>query len=132
MKLCKSIVYFAIISASIVAASLPVRAAIVAYADRNAFLAALSSSSADNCNGLTTGPLSSPLSRTIPGYTYTAVATNGLCNGSAGGSLVLSTNVQSELLTLSFTVGTPTAVGGYFFNTDEPFNVLNGVITVTA
>jgi hypothetical protein len=38
MKLGKSIVHFAIISASIVAASLPVRTAIVTYADRHAFL----------------------------------------------------------------------------------------------
>jgi len=60
MKLYKFIIYSAIISASIVAASLPVRAlqpdpsAIVTYTDRNAFLAALSSSSIDNYNDLTT------------------------------------------------------------------------------
>jgi len=76
MKLCKSIVYFAIISASIVAASLPVRAAIVAYADRNAFLAALSSSSADNHKDLTTGSLSSPLSS---GRRALAALGPGLC-----------------------------------------------------
>jgi hypothetical protein len=54
IKLCKSIIHFFIISASIVAASLPVCAAIVAYADRNAFLTALLSLSTDNYNDLTT------------------------------------------------------------------------------
>ena len=57
MKLCKSIIHFFIISASIVAASLQVCAAIVAYADRNAFLAALSSLSTYNYNDLTTSAM---------------------------------------------------------------------------
>ena len=130
MKLYKSIFHSAIISASIVAASLPVRAAIVTYTDRDAFLAALSSSSTDNYNDLTTGFPSSPLSRTISGYTYDAVATNGLHIGSAGGSQVLSTD-DNESLTLNFTAGAPTAVGGYFFNIDDSLNLLNRVITVT-
>jgi len=123
------IIHSAITSASIVAASLPVRAAIVTY-HRDAFLAALSSSSTDNYNDLTTGFPSSPLSRTISGYTYDAVATNGLHIGSAGGSQVLSTD-DNESLTLNFTAGAPTAVGGYFFNIDDSLNLLNRVITVT-
>jgi hypothetical protein len=49
------IIHSAITSASIVAASLPVRAAIVAYTERNAFLAALSSSSSENYIDLATG-----------------------------------------------------------------------------
>ena len=130
MKLYKSIFHSAIISASIVAASLPVRAAIVTYTDRDAFLAALSSSSTDNYNDLTTGFPPSPLSRAISGYTYDAVATNGLHIGSAGGSQVLSTD-DNESLTLNFTAGAPTAVGGYFFIIDDSLNLLNRVITVT-
>ena len=55
MKLYNFIIHSAITSASIVAASLPVRAAIVAHTDRNAFLAALSSSSSKSYNGLATG-----------------------------------------------------------------------------
>jgi hypothetical protein len=133
MKLSKSIIHSAFISLSIVAASLPARAAIVTYTDRAAFLAALSSSSTDDYNDLTPGFQSPPLSRTIPGYTYNAVATSsGLAIGSTGGSQVLSTSLFDEPLTLNFTAGAPTAVGGYFFNTDEPFNLLNRVITVTA
>lgn len=132
MKLSKSIIHSAIISASIVAASLPARAAIVTYTDRAAFLAALSSSSTDNYNDLTAGAILSPLSRTIPGYTYNAEASGHLAADSTGGSLVLSSASVEQPLTLNFTAGAPTAVGGYFFNTDAPYNVLNRVITVTA
>ena len=55
IKLYNFIIHLAITSASIVVASLPVRAAIVAYTDRNAFLAASSSSSSKSYNGLATG-----------------------------------------------------------------------------
>jgi hypothetical protein len=55
IKLYNFIIHSAITSASILAASLPVRAAIVAYTDRNAFLAAFSSSSSENYNDLATG-----------------------------------------------------------------------------
>ena len=130
MQFYKSIIHFGIIGASIAAASLPARALVITYTDRDAFLAALSSSSTDNYNDLN-GFYASPLSRTIAGYTYDAAATGGLFTGSAGGSQVLSSN-NPVALTLNFTNGAPTAVGGYFFNTDFNFNIVNGAITVTA
>ena len=132
MQFCKSIIHFGVIGASIVAASLPARALVVTYTDRDAFLAALSSSSTDNYNDLSSGFVTSPLNRTITGYTYNATATGGLYTGTVNGSTVLSTNTEDTALTLNFTAGAPTAVGGYFFNTDINFNVLNSVITVTA
>ena len=132
MQFCKSIIHFGVIGASIVAASLPARALVVTYTDRDAFLAALSSSSTDNYNDLSSGLVTSPLSRTITGYTYNATATDDLVLGTVNGSTVLSANVSGKALTLNFTAGAPTAVGGYFFNTDIGFNVLNRVITVTA
>ena len=131
MQFCKSIIHFGVIGASIVAASLPARALVVTYTDRDAFLAALSSSSTDNYNDLSSGFVTSPLNRTITGYTYNATATGGLYTGTVNGSTALSTNSPGAL-TLNFTAGAPTAVGGYFFNTDINFNVLNSVITVTA
>ena len=130
MQFYKSIIHFGIIGASIAAASLPARALVITYTDRDAFLAALSSSSTDNYNDLN-GFYASPLSRTIAGYTYDAAATGGLFTGSAGGSQVLSSN-NPVALTLNFTNGAPTAVGGYFFNTDVNFDIINGAITVTA
>lgn len=114
----------------IAAASFPAQAAIITYTDRNAFLAALSSSSTDNYNDLN-GFYDSPIGRTVPDYTYDATASDGLYVDSANGSQVLSTNDLTPL-TLAFTSGAPTAVGSYFFNTDLNFNVINGVITVTA
>jgi len=131
MQFLKSIIHFGIIGSSIVAASLPARALVTTYTDRDAFLAALSSSSTDNFNDLN-GFYNSPISRTIFGYTYNATATSGLYTGNVNGSVVFSTNRFNTPLTLAFTAGAPTAVGGYFFNTDTSFNVLNRVITVTA
>ena len=130
MQFYKSIIHFGIIGASIAAASLPARALVITYTDRDAFLAALSSSSTDNYNDLN-GFYASPLSRTIAGYTYDAAATGGLYIGDVNGSQTFSSNSQVPL-TLAFTAGAPTAVGGYFFNTDTSFNVVNSVITVTA
>jgi hypothetical protein len=130
MQFFKSIIHFGIIGSSIVAASLPVRALVITYTDRDAFLAQLSSSSTDNYNDLG-GFYNSPISRTISGYTYNATATGGIYVGDVNGSQALSTNSINPL-TLAFTAGAPTAVGGYFFNTDSLFNVLNRVITVTA
>ena len=132
MQFCKSIIHFGVIGASIVAASLPARALVVTYTDRDAFLAALSSSSTDNYNDLSSGLVTSPLNRTITGYTYNATATGDMAADTVNGSTVLSTNTSDTALTLNFTAGAPTAVGGYFFNTDFGFNVLNSVITVTA
>jgi hypothetical protein len=126
----KSLIHFGIVGTSIVLASLPAQAAVITYTDRAAFLAALSSSSTDNYNDLT-GFYASPLSRTITGYTYDAAATDGLYIGNVNGSQAFSTN-NSAPLALAFTAGAPTAVGGYFFNTDINFNVFNRVITVTA
>jgi hypothetical protein len=126
----KSLIHFGIVGTSIVLASLPAQAAVITYTDRAAFLAALSSSSTDNYNDLD-GVYASPLSRTITGYTYDATSANGLFVSNVNGSQALSTN-NSVPLTLAFTAGAPTAVGGYFFNTESDFNVLNRVITVTA
>ncbi len=131
MQLYKSLIHFGIVGTSIALASLPARALVITYTDRAAFLAALSSSSTDNYNDLTTGVKPSPLSRTITGYAYNAQASGNLFSQSSGGSQVLSTST-SQPLTLNFTVGAPTAVGGYFFNTDVQSNIVNRVITVTA
>jgi hypothetical protein len=137
MHSCNAIFWSSIVAASIVVSSLPGQAAVIAYTDRNSFLAALSSSSTDNYNDLATGYVPSPLYRSIPGYNYNAVALiplsqviNGsqvLWNGVNGDTL----GANGDILTLNFTSGAPTAVGGYFFNIDS-VNATNDVITVTA
>lgn len=109
----------------------PAKAQVVTYTDRNDFLAALSSSSTDNFNDLG-GFIGSPLSRAIPGYTYDAVAPGDLYADSVNGSIVLSTSIGADTLTFNFITGAPAAVGGYFYNTDTSFAILNRAITVTA
>jgi hypothetical protein len=132
MKTNRSVLAAVVVGALIAAASCPAQAAIITYTDRNAFLAALSSSSTDNYNDLNDNQFyASPLNRGITDYTYDLTASEGLFVGTVNGSKVLSTNGLG-ILTLAFTAGAPTAVGGYFYNTDIDFNVINGVITVTA
>lgn len=135
MQFRKIIFPLVVAGASTVAATLPSQAAVITYTDRNAFLAALSSSSTDNYSDLTTGFIASPLSRTIPDYNYNAIAAtgsqaNGLYSDFLSGLQVLTTNNNNAALALSFTSGSPTAVGGYFFNTDNA-NAVNGLIAVT-
>ena len=52
MRLNQTLLRFGVVGALIAAASLPVQAAVITYTDRKAFLAALSSSSADNYDDL--------------------------------------------------------------------------------
>ena len=75
---------------------------------------------------------SSDLNRVIPGYTYNATATEGLYADPVNGSPAISTSASGAPMTLAITAGAPTAVDGYFFNTDYFFSVMNGAITVAA
>ena len=127
----KTLLFTVIAGAMAAAASLPAQAAIITYTDRDAFLAALSSSSTDNYNDLS-GFYASPISRVIAGYAYEAASSGGLFVGAVNGSQVLFPNDGDASLALAFTSGTPSAVGGYFYNIDWTFSVINGVITVTA
>ena len=104
----------AVVEVLIAAASVPAQAAVVTYTDRNAFLAALASSPTDNYTDLGSGNITSPLSRAIPGYTYTAATTGGLYSDSVNGSPAVSTSLASDILTLAFATGAPNTTGGYF------------------
>jgi hypothetical protein len=137
MQFHKAILPAVIAGASIVLSSLPSRAAVITYTDRNSFLAALSSSSTDNYNDLATGYVSSPLDRSIPGYDYNAVGL--ILLSSDYGSKILWNGVNGDfygvngdILTLNFTAGYPTAVGGYFFNFNSSNPTNDVVVTVTA
>ncbi len=136
MQFHKAILPAVIAGALIVLSSPPSRAAVITYTDRNAFLAALSSSATDNYNDLTAGYVSSPLNRSISGYDYNAVGL--ILLSSDYGSKILWNGVNGDfygangdIMTLNFTAGSPTAVGGYFFNFDSS-NPINYVVTVTA
>jgi hypothetical protein len=101
MQFHKAILPTVIAGASIALSSLPSRAAVITYTDRNSFLAALSSSSTDNYNDLATGYVSSPLNRSIPGYDYNAV-----------GLILLSSDYGSKILW--------NGVNGDFLGVKEP------------
>lgn len=81
-----------VVGALIAAASLPAQAVVVTYTDRDAFLAALASSSTDSHSNLPTGGISSPLTRAIPDCPYTAAAVGGLYASAVDGSMALSTD----------------------------------------
>jgi hypothetical protein len=106
---------------------------IVSYNSEASYKAALipGSFSTDNFNDLTSGFKTSPLpARTEGSYSYVISATGGLFVGPSGGSQVMSTNNLVPLL-ISFTGGSPTAVGGNVFLTDADFNPFPGNINVS-
>ena len=79
-------------------------------------------------------PLNSPLSFSKNGFSYTASAPsadNQFFNAGTPGDVWLSTFDHSTNIVFDFTSNNVTAVGGDFFLTDIPGNVVAGTITVT-
>ena len=79
-------------------------------------------------------PLNSPLSFSKNGFSYTASAPsadNQFFNAGTTGDVWLSTFDHSTNIVFDFTSNNVTAVGGNFFITDIPGNVVAGTITVT-
>jgi hypothetical protein len=79
-------------------------------------------------------PLNSPLSFSKNGFSYTASAPsadNQFFNTGTVGDVWLSTFDHSTNIVFDFTSNNVTAVGGNFFLTDIPGNVVPGMITVT-
>lgn len=68
-------------------------------------------------------------SMNLPGG-YTVSAMGDLWGQDYAGSRVLSTNSPVQALQFTFTTLMPTAVGGYFFPTDESGALLDGPVTV--
>lgn len=62
---------------------------------------------------------------------WSAAAVGGIYCGTVGTSQVLSTN-NTVPLTISFSSANVFAVGGNFFNTDTSFNIVPGLITISA
>jgi hypothetical protein len=78
-------------------------------------------------------PLNSPLSFSKNGFSYTASAPstdNQFFNAGTVGDVWLSTFDHSTNIVFDFTSNNVTAVGGNFFLTDIPGNVVPGTITV--
>ena len=63
----------------------------------------------------------------VNGFSYTMYATNALFSGYSN----MSTNMESDALNIDFTGSAVTAVGGYFWPTDEDGGDLTGPISVS-
>ena len=77
------------------------------------------------------GFYASPLTGGSGASAWSAAAVGGIFCGTVGTSQVLSTN-NPVPLTISFASPNVFAVGGNFFNTDSSFNIVPGLITISA
>jgi MYXO-CTERM domain-containing protein len=77
------------------------------------------------------GFYSSPLTGGSGDSAWSANAVGGIFCGAVGTSQVLSTN-NPVPLTISFASPNVFAVGGNFFSTDSSFNIVPGLITISA
>ena len=77
------------------------------------------------------GFYASPLTGGSGDSAWSAAAVGGIFCGAVGTSQVLSTN-NPVPLTISFASPNVFAVGGNFFNTDSSFNIVPGLITISA
>ena len=77
------------------------------------------------------GFYASPLTGGSGDSAWSAAAVGGIFCGAVGTSQTLSTN-NPVPLTISFSSPNVFAVGGNFFNTDSSFNIVPGLITISA
>ena len=99
------------------------------YTDKTAFLAAVSPSYyTETFDSLVLGVMSSPITLHSGAEQFVAQASGGLYVLSGGGGKWLSTITINATLNFTSFAGSPTAIGGYFFITDDPGNIINGTI----
>jgi PEP-CTERM motif len=113
------------------------QASVIVYTDESSFLAALSGSTyTETFDGLTPGFLPGPVDFSGSGFAYTATAAPNndfypyLPPSSS--DVWFGTNVSGNEMTFSFTSGSPTALGGFFYTSDIVGNPIDGNVTVTA
>lgn len=107
-------------------------AAIVTYTDRNAFLAALSSSVTDDFEDLPSyTDLRKSITRNSGSYSYTASSAFGVATAFAGSSQNLYATYTYPMQ-INLITGSPTAVGGYFYNIDTSYVIQNAIALVVA
>jgi hypothetical protein len=84
----------------------------------------------ESFDSLTAEPLPNPIIFSSGGFSYSASAPGGFFPVATSGDWVLSTTFPTDPITLTFTSGNVTAVGGHFFATDLVGNVTSGTITL--
>ncbi len=77
-----------------------------------------------------TGTLPNPINFSSGGFSYSAFAPNGFYPTMTAGDRVLSTSMSTDAITMTFTSGNVTAVGGYFYASDINGNVTTGTVTL--
>jgi hypothetical protein len=107
------------------------RAGFVTYTDKAAFLGAVSGPVTDDFNDLPTGSAIPTQNRTVGTYQYTAAATGGLYTAGSTGDIWLSTSTATDSIDFAMTAGTPTAMGGFFFDVDVNGQLISGTINVS-
>ena len=113
----------------LVASAGQVYAGFVTYTDKTLFMAALASSSTDNFNDLPLGDQRSPITRIVGSYTYQATASGGFFNIGTGSDVWLSNNTVS--INFAISGGGPTAIGGFFFLSNEAGSPTAGTISAS-
>lgn len=109
------------------------QAALIVYTTQASFLAAVSAPAIDNYSGFNiTGTTSSPITRTVGAYGYTASAPNNFFGAGTTANPWLSTNVATDSITFNSFTGGVSAIGGNFFDSDIDGNFLTGNITLVA
>jgi hypothetical protein len=120
------------LSVTLALASTASAAIVTTFADAAAFQVTLESGSYLETFDSLTNPPSNPLNLSSGGFAFTVSGPNGLYSEIGGtGSRFLGLNNATDALTFTFTGGTPTAIGGNFFNTDMADNFTAGNVTLT-
>jgi hypothetical protein len=122
-----------VIGLALMGLAVPARAQTTTYSSQASFLSnVLPGYYLETFDSLTANQvLTSPLSFSANGFSYTAAAPSGFVPEAPNGSDVwLTTFDSSDPITFTFTSGNVTAVGGDFFPTDANGDLTNGNITV--
>jgi hypothetical protein len=110
-------------------------AATTVYTDIGAFLAAMPATYYfENFNSLTDGPLTAPVAFSGDGFSYTMSASTGELYASTWVDDETNRRIgpqqPSDTLTITFTSGNVTAIGGLFFLTDAYFDLVEGDLSL--
>jgi hypothetical protein len=104
-------------------------AAITVYTSQSAFLAALSGTHVDTFNDLVVDLYPDTLIRSAGPYTYQVSSESGLFGG-MGTSAFLTNNFSVDPIVFSGFTGGVSAIGGFFFGSDEFGQPLSGDLIV--
>jgi hypothetical protein len=101
----------------------------IQYTDEATFTSNTSATYLETFDAPMSGALSGPQTFSRNGFAYTISAPNGLWSGNVNSPI--GTQREEDDITISFTSGNVTALGGNFFLNDVADNLMAGIITLT-